>query len=277
MRRKARRAPPQSVRRGWLMYARLRSAQVSEGCACRGRRRSSRAKLALVRARSSLRPSSPAADAAAAPIATEGGCRSPPHPPSRSPAPSAAATGTAARLALTARSRAGRPDESQTIDAPNGTFSALSAGGTHACAIRTSGVLACWGDGSVRATDQHSDRDVHSGERRRQSQLRDAQRRNARLLGGQRPRPAQQHPDRDVLSGRASAIYHSCAIRSAGTLICWGDNGLGQLNNVPTGTFSAVTSAVFTRARSVPPERSSAGEATATASSTTSRPERSRR
>ena len=203
MRRKARRAPPPSVRRGWLMFARLRSAQVSEGCACRGRRRSSRAQLALVRARLSLRPSSPAADAAAAPIATEGGCRSPPHPPSRSPAPSAAATGTAARFALTARSRAGRPDESQLIDAPSGTFSALSAGGTHACAIRTSGVLACWGDGSV----------------------------------GQKP----TNIPTGTFSAVSAGDNHSCAIRSAGTLVCWGDNGLGQLNNIPTGTFSAVS------------------------------------
>src|SRR5207253_8066069 len=34
---------------------------------------------------------------------------------------------------------------------------------------------------------------------------------------------------------------HTCAIRTDGTHICWGDNTCGQLNNMPTGVLTAVS------------------------------------
>jgi hypothetical protein len=35
--------------------------------------------------------------------------------------------------------------------------------------------------------------------------------------------------------------WHSCGIRSDGTLACWGNSDYGQLNNIPTGTFSQIS------------------------------------
>ena len=70
---------------------------------------------------------------------------------------------------------------------------------------------------------------------------------------------------------------HNCAIRTAGTLVCWGNNNFGQLNNIPSGTFTAISAGLATPARSAPPARSPAGATTTSASSTTSRPARSPR
>ena len=54
---------------------------------------------------------------------------------------------------------------------PGGTFTAVDAGGKHTCAIKTKGSLACWGS---NASGQASPPvgDVHQGERRRQSHVR---------------------------------------------------------------------------------------------------------
>ena len=35
--------------------------------------------------------------------------------------------------------------------------------------------------------------------------------------------------------------FHSCAIKTDGTIACWGNNNSGQLNNVPSGTYTAIS------------------------------------
>jgi len=66
----------------------------------------------------------------------------------------------------------------------------VAAGGSHTCAIRDDGTLACWGDDSAGQLDE-----VPSGTFRSLS------------AGG----------------------THTCAIRTDGTLACWGDDSAGQL------------------------------------------------
>jgi VCBS repeat-containing protein len=39
--------------------------------------------------------------------------------------------------------------------------------------------------------------------------------------------------------------FHSCGVKTDGTLACWGSNSSGQLNGVPTGTFTSVSAGAF--------------------------------
>ena len=72
---------------------------------------------------------------------------------------------TPARSGPTGRSPAGACDDERTWTIPPaGTFSAVSAGDLHTCAIRTDGTLACWGDDELRAGDA-ARRNLHRRER----------------------------------------------------------------------------------------------------------------
>jgi len=66
--------------------------------------------------------------------------------------------------------------------APTGSFKALASGTYHACAIRDSGELACWGSNSWGQSSAPAGRFV-------------------RVTAGDK---------------------HSCAIRETGTRVCWG-------------------------------------------------------
>ncbi len=94
-------------------------------------------------------------------------------------------------------------DSSGQLDGiPDGTFQAVSAGGTHTCAIRDDGTLACWGDDSSGQLDGIPD---------------------------------------GTFQAVSAGGTHTCAIRDDGTLACWGDDSSGQLDGIPDGTFQAVS------------------------------------
>ena len=100
-------------------------------------------------------------------------------------------------------------------DAPEGSFTAVSAGSSHTCAIAETfattdgatdtGEIECWG---VSEGDQH--------------------------YYGQTDAPA----------GRFRAIsagsWHTCAIRTSGEIACWGDNNDG-LTDAPAGSFTVIS------------------------------------
>ncbi|MBX3188782.1 MAG: hypothetical protein KF819_17320 [Labilithrix sp.] len=91
------------------------------------------------------------------------------------------------------------------------TAIALWAGANHACAVKSSGTVVCWGQGF-------------------QGQLGDGQ---------IRPDPATPQPSPVNVSGVGNAIgvgtggNHSCAPTATGAILCWGENTRGELG---TGT-----------------------------------------
>jgi hypothetical protein len=135
---------------------------------------------------------------------------------------------------------------------PTGTFTTVSAGGAHTCAIRVGGALVCWGDDSkgqdaVRGGEFTS---VSAGGAH-SCAIRD----NGHLAcwgdnsdGQVSPAPGNWHlwhwywhgGGSDFLAASAGGA-HSCAIRVGGALACWGDDSKGQLDGIPTGTFTAVS------------------------------------
>ncbi len=82
---------------------------------------------------------------------------------------------------------------------PPGTFTAVSAGDRHACALRTDGTIACWGDDEA---------------------------------GQAKPPPGQ-------FVKVSAGSDHTCALAKDGRISCWGSNASGEAA-APAGTFGEV-------------------------------------
>ena len=169
------------------------------------------------------------------------------------------------------------PDEpvSAPVNAPDGTYTAVTAGWKHSCGLRTNGTIICWGnndDGQADAPDGTytaiATRSVHSCGLRTDGTI-TCWGNNSR---GQTDAPIGTYTavtvnlnyscglrtDRNIAcwgnnsSGQTDApdgtytavttsFFHSCGLRTDGTITCWGSNDYGQLN-APGGAYTAVTS-----------------------------------
>ncbi len=103
---------------------------------------------------------------------------------------------------------------------------AVSAGGTHTCAIHEDGTLLCWGDDYAGQLDGVPERQLPVRLRRRH------------------PQPARS--------------------ATTATLACWGDDSAGQLDGIPTAPSSPSPPAAPTAARSATTGPWPAGTATTT-------------
>ena len=98
------------------------------------------------------------------------------------------------------------------------SISAISAGGSHTCALTTTGGVVCWGINS-------------------DGQLGDGTRNNSNI-----PVTVLNGTGAAALSGVlaiSSGVAHTCALMTTGETKCWGDNAYGQLGN-GTQTDSAL-------------------------------------
>ena len=110
------------------------------------------------------------------------------------------------------------------IDAPDGGFTAVSAGSIHTCGLRTDGAIECWGDAK-------SHRDAA-----REEWLDD--------LPDDAIVTVHAVSSIDAPAGNFNVVsaggYHTCAIRESGEIACWGNNNDGQ-TDVLAGRFTAVS------------------------------------
>jgi Putative Ig domain/Regulator of chromosome condensation (RCC1) repeat len=110
----------------------------------------------------------------------------------------------------------------QLDEVPGGAFRSVSSGGTHTCAIRWDEDLVCWGDDSAGQLDGVPNQ------------------------GGFHFYFHHHHflfwYDEPDFVAVAAGGAHTCAIREhGGTLLCWGDDSAGQLDEVPDGAFRSVS------------------------------------
>ena len=121
------------------------------------------------------------------------------------------------------------------VDPPDGTYEAVTAGDTHACALRTDGAIACWGgndygqsdapDGTYEAVAAGGD---HTCALRTDGTV--------ACWGGN------DYGQSDAPSGTYEAVTasfgYSCALHSDGRIACWGPSGRIE---APGGTYGTVT------------------------------------
>ena len=147
---------------------------------------------------------------------------------------------SAANLTIRARSRPPATlecwgnDGSGQVSGPNaegGTFTQVSAGLDHTCAIKTAGGLECWGfDSSGQVSGPNAEGGTFT-----QVSAGACTRARSRPPGpgmlGQRRLRAGVGPEREggTFTQLSAGIFHTCAIKTAGTLECWGSTAPGSL------------------------------------------------
>ena len=108
------------------------------------------------------------------------------------------------------------------IDAPDGSFTAVSAGRIHTCGLRADGAIECWGDAKRHRDSERELIDIPD----------DA------IVTVHAVSPV------DAPVGSFSVVsaggHHTCGVRDSGAIECWGYSEAGQAN-APTGRFIAVS------------------------------------
>ena len=124
-------------------------------------------------------------------------------------------------------------DDFAKAEPPAGTFTSVSPGDEHTCAVRTDGTLACWGDDSFGQAYAPHGR-LHHGHPAPTTPARS--RRTPRSPAGgttQADRLAAAGPFRALSAGG----IHTCGRRTNGAIACWGSDALGQ-STPPADTFT---------------------------------------
>src|SRR5207244_6822956 len=93
-------------------------------------------------------------------------------------------------------------DRKLTAPAARGSLSAISAGSSATCAIKSDNTTACWGDNSY----------------------------------GQSASPT----GFGTITALTTGLYHTCAVKANGTAACWGENFYGQ-TTAPTSTVNMIS------------------------------------
>ncbi len=124
-------------------------------------------------------------------------------------------------------------------------FSAVDAGTSHSCGLRTDGTITCWGsnaDGQANAPTEEfkavSAGFYHSCGLRTDGTI---------TCWGWNPR-FQGRSLLDAPSGTFTAVTaglrYTCGLRTNGTITCWGSNSNGETDS-PAGSFSAITAGAY--------------------------------
>ena len=125
-------------------------------------------------------------------------------------------------------------------DAPQGTFTALTAGGFHSCGLRPGGTVTCWG---LDTWGQASPPTIYSA-----ISMGDLHLCGVVIDGTVGCAGSNSSGQTDVPDGQFSAVSagaaHTCGLRADGTVKCWGLNDYGQART-PRGTFISVSAGTW--------------------------------
>jgi hypothetical protein len=120
---------------------------------------------------------------------------------------------------------------------PDVTFTQVSAGRTHSCAVKTDGALACWGDDQDgQATPpagtftQVSAGDFHTC----------GVKTDGTLACWGSDSSGQAAPPAGTFTQVSAGAMHTCAVKTDDALACWGYNLVGQATP-PAGSFTQVS------------------------------------
>ena len=125
-------------------------------------------------------------------------------------------------------------------DAPYRQLTTITTGDSHTCGIRTNNTITCWGDDLSRQTDAPTGQftTITAGSWHTCGIRTD----NTVTCWGNLVRPT------DIPTGQFTAITagstHSCGIRNNGAVTCWGDNDYVRVD-APTGQFTTITAGIY--------------------------------
>jgi alpha-tubulin suppressor-like RCC1 family protein len=122
---------------------------------------------------------------------------------------------------------------------PNARARAISAGGSHTCAVARGGLIECWGSNSAGQVGGETRKDrsfpvAVTGLRRATAIAAGGSFTCARTSVGELDCWGDGQAPHTVASGVAAVAAgaaHACALTSAGGVECWGDNRFGQLGD----------------------------------------------
>ena len=123
-------------------------------------------------------------------------------------------------------------------DAPAGRFSAVSAGQSHSCGLRETGAVECWGNNDSGQTDVPSGHfSAISAGQFHTCGLRET---GAVKCWG-RNTSVQTDELSETFKAVSTGGMHTCGLTTAGEVRCWGSNGFGEAD-APSGRFAQVSS-----------------------------------
>ena len=132
-------------------------------------------------------------------------------------------------------------NEDGQADPPEGTFTAISAGLSHACGIRTDGSATCWGNNSHgQASAPAGDFTAISTTGTRSCGVRTNGTATCWGMGIVKPPAGSFTAISTGVTSYSGQPDHTCGIRTDGTISCWGSGP----PEPPSGTFTAVTASL---------------------------------
>ena len=106
-------------------------------------------------------------------------------------------------------------------DVPAGAFKAVTAGGSHTCGLRTDNTITCWGSNHYGQTDAPAGAfNAVTASRRHSCGLRTNN--TITCWGSRTSRDAPTGAFRAVTAG----VSHTCGLRTTGAVVCWGNSNM---------------------------------------------------
>ena len=132
-------------------------------------------------------------------------------------------------------------NEDNQANPPTGTYTTITAGREHTCALDTGGAIQCWGNNAIGQTDAPSGSYTTVTAGGFHTCALDTG--GAIRCWGNNDRN-QATPPTGSYTAITAGWQHTCALDTGGSIECWGDNTIGQ-TSPPSGSHTSISAGAF--------------------------------